>query len=163
MISVVVPTFNRPEGLKRAVTSLYQQTLAKDGFDLIVVDNTPDASAKDAIAELRATCPESVNLIVLHEPAAGVANARNHAMSAVRTDLVAFLDDDQSAPETWLEALRDSHRRYPAAVTFGPVLTALPDGQTRHKAYFESFFARDPGLRSGYIQTTFGIGNGKMA
>ena len=101
MISVVVPTFNRPEGLKRAVTSLYQQTLAKDGFDLIVVDNTPDASAKDAIAELRATCPESVNLIVLHEPAAGVANARNHAMSAVRTDLVAFLDDDQSAPETW--------------------------------------------------------------
>lgn len=159
MISVIVPTFDRPDGLKRAVTSLFQQTWVREGFDLIIVDNTPEATATEAIAELRATCPSGVNLIVLHEPAAGVANARNHAMSAVKTDLIAFLDDDQSAPETWLEALRESYRHLPAAVTFGPVLTELPNHQARHKAYFEAFFARDPGLKRGYIEQTFGIGN----
>ena len=57
MISVIVPTFDRPDGLIRAVTSLFQQTLVRDGFDLIIVDNTPDATATDAIAELRAACP----------------------------------------------------------------------------------------------------------
>ena len=159
MISVVVPTFDRPDGLIRAVTSLFRQTLVVNGFDLIIVDNTPNATASDAIAELRRTCPEQINLIALHEPAAGVANARNHAMNAVKTDLVAFLDDDQSAPETWLEALVTAHRAHPAAVTFGPVLTALPPDQTRHKAYFEAFFARDPGYKTGYIQFTYGCGN----
>ncbi len=159
MISVVVPTFDRPESLTRAVKSLFNQTLTREGFDLIIVDNTPTATATEAIAMLRHLCPESINFIALHEPSAGVANARNCAMSAVSTDLVAFLDDDQSAPETWLENLRDSHRRFPAAVTFGPVKTALPAKQDRHNAYFQAFFARDPDLDSGFIDDTYGCGN----
>ncbi|MEM9572614.1 MAG: glycosyltransferase family 2 protein [Pseudomonadota bacterium] len=159
MISVIVPTFDRPDGLMRAVTCLYRQTLATDGFDLIIVDNTPSATASEVIAELRRACPKQINLIVLHEPAAGVANARNHAMSAAKTDLIAFLDDDQSAPEAWLETLIAAHRKHPAAVTFGPVRTALPKEQSRHRAYFESFFARDPGYKTGYIPVTFGCGN----
>lgn len=159
MISVVVPTFDRPEGLKRAVYSIFKQTFAQTGFDLIIVDNTPGATAVDAIAELRKSCPKTINLITLHEPAPGVANARNRAMSAVVTDLVAFLDDDQSAPDTWLENLLAVYTQYPAAVTFGPVTTALPNGQRRHQRYFEDFFARDPGYESGYIDASFGCGN----
>jgi len=159
LISVVIPTFNRPDGLKRAVNSVFHQSLVPAGFDLIIVDNTPDHSASESIAELKSACPDTINLITLHEPAAGVANARNAAMRAVKTDLVAFLDDDQSAPKTWLETLLQSYRDYPAAVTFGPVRTTLPTGQRRHQRYFESFFSRDPDVEAGYIETSFGCGN----
>ena len=159
MISVVVPTFNRPAGLKLAVESLFAQTASATGFDLIIVDNTPDASASNMIAQLRKACPKTIRFIALHEPAAGVANARNTAMEAVETDLVAFLDDDQSAPPKWLESLLDNYRAFPAAVTFGPVLTKLPDGHRRHQAYFEAFFARDPEYPAGYIEESFGCGN----
>ena len=159
MISVVIPTFNRPQGLKLAVESVFAQTLAGSGFELIIVDNTPDATAAEMIANLEAACPTSIRFIALHEPAAGVANARNTAMSAVSSNLVAFLDDDQSAPETWLEKLLENYRAYPAAVTFGPVITRLPDGHRRHQEYFEGFFARDPDLASGYIEASFGCGN----
>lgn len=159
MITVVVPTFDRPEGLQRAVTSVFNQTMARSGFDLIIVDNTPNASAANAIAELRQTCPEPINLIILHEPEAGVANARNQAMTAVKTDLVAFLDDDQSAPNDWLDRLLENYLAFPAAVTFGPVTTALPDAQRGHQKYFQDFFAREPGLTSGYIDASFGCGN----
>ncbi|MEL6827393.1 MAG: glycosyltransferase family 2 protein [Pseudomonadota bacterium] len=159
MISVVIPTFNRPDGLKRAVTSVFHQTLVEDGFDLIIVDNTPEASASDTIAELQRSCPNTINLIALHEPAAGVANARNTAMRAVKTDLVAFLDDDQSAPKTWLAALYKAYRAFPAAVTFGPVRTTLPNGQRRHQRYFQTFFSREPGFETGYIETSYGCGN----
>ena len=162
MITVIVPTFNRPEGLKRAVNSVFKQTVAASGFTLIIVDNTPDATAAKAIDELRDVCPETIALLALHEPAAGVANARNFAMSAVKTDLVAFLDDDQSAPHDWLECLLENHRQFPAAVTFGPVHTALPTGHRRHQKYFSDFFARDPGFESGYIDASFGCGNALM-
>lgn len=159
MISVVVPTFNRPDGLKRAVESLYAQTLVAEGFELVIVDNTPAGTASDTIAYLCKSCPQTVRLIALHEPAAGVANARNKAMSAVGSKLVAFLDDDQSAPPTWLETLLQSHRNFPAAVTFGPVQTALPVGQRRHQAYFQQFFAREPDLKTGYTDESYGCGN----
>ncbi len=158
-LSVIVPTFNRPDGLIRAVSSLFAQTLSQHGFTIIIVDNTPDASAAAAIETLRKTCPETLSLIALHEPDAGVANARNKAMSAVQTELVAFLDDDQSAPRDWLESLLANHGAFPAAVTFGPVATALPDSQTRHRDYFSNFFARLPGHASGYIQVSYGCGN----
>lgn len=159
MISVVVPTFNRPEGLKLAVESVFAQTLAGSGFELVIVDNTPDATAAEMIASLEASCPPSIRFIALHEPAAGVANARNTAMSAVSSNLVAFLDDDQSAPENWLEKLLENYRAYPAAVTFGPVFTRLSEGHRRHQEYFEGFFARNPDLSSGYIEASFGCGN----
>jgi len=162
MITVIVPTFNRPEGLKRAVSSVFNQTVTSAGFALIIVDNTPDSTAAEAIEELRALCPPTIDLVALHEPAAGVANARNLAMSAVKTDLVAFLDDDQSAPNDWLERLLGNHRLFPAAVTFGPVNTVLPTGQRRHQDYFRDFFARQPDFESGYIDASFGCGNALM-
>jgi glycosyltransferase involved in cell wall biosynthesis len=159
MISVVVPTFDRPDGLLAAVRSLFQQTYAAEGFRLIIVDNTPTATASDALAQLIKECPESIDLIALHEPAPGVANARNAAMQEVDTDLVAFLDDDQAAPQNWLHSILENYRAFPAAVTFGPVQTVLPEGQRRHQAYFEHFFAREPGLTSGYTSESFGCGN----
>ena len=159
MISVVVPTFDRPEGLTDAVRSLFRQTYASTGFRLIIVDNTPDATAWEALAQLASECPDTIDLVAIHEPAPGVANARNTAMTAVETNLVAFLDDDQSAPDNWLQALLSNYKRFPAAVTFGPVRTALPEGQRRHQAYFEQFFAREPNLSTGYITESFGCGN----
>ena len=159
MISVIVPTFNRPDGLQRAVHSLFRQTYAATGFQLVIVDNTPDATAANAIASLLSECPSTIDLLAIHEPAPGVANARNTAMSVAEFDLVAFLDDDQTAPPDWLENLLENYRHFPAAVTFGPVKTALPEGQRRHQAYFEQFFAREPDLKTGYIPESFGCGN----
>ncbi len=159
MITVIVPTFNRPDSLIRAVRSLFRQAYVSQGFTLLIVDNAPSASASDAIEGLRADCPASIDLVAIHEPQAGVANARNAAMRAVQTDLVAFLDDDQSAPEEWLKQLIANHERYPAAVTFGPVATELPNKNVEHSAYFEHFFAREPGYESGYIEDSFGCGN----
>lgn len=159
-LTVIVPTFNRPEGITLAVESLFAQTLvAEGGFTLVIVDNAPDASAAEAVKALRAKCPSGVNFITLHEPNAGVANARNKAMSVVTTNLVAFLDDDQSAPETWLEQLLDHYATYPASVTFGPVETRLPDPTILHREYFERFFARLPDLETGYTDQSFGCGN----
>ena len=159
MISVVVPTFNRPDGLLAAIRSLFSQSYAATGFQIIIVDNTPQATASDAIALLTHECPDGIDLVAVHEPAPGVANARNTAMSVVETDLVAFLDDDQTAPPNWLESLLANYESFPAAVTFGPVQTALPEGQRRHQAYFEQFFAREPEFSSGYITESFGSGN----
>ncbi|MEM1086200.1 MAG: glycosyltransferase family 2 protein [Pseudomonadota bacterium] len=159
-VTVVIPTFDRPDGLTKAVLSVYAQSLAaKAGFALVIVDNHPDGTGEAAIDQLRQLCPSSIAFSAVHEPRAGVANARNAAMMRVETDLVAFLDDDMTAPKDWLERLLEAHEAYPAPVIFGPVVTALPADVKRHRAYFEAFFARDPGHAKGYIGESYGCGN----
>ncbi|MEM7492295.1 MAG: glycosyltransferase [Pseudomonadota bacterium] len=159
-VTVVIPTFNRPDGLTKAVLSVYSQTLAESGnLHIVIVDNHPNHTGKDAIEEMRNLCPASISFTAVHEPRAGVANARNAAMARVKSNLVAFLDDDMTAPKDWLERLLQTYQSYPAPVLFGPVVTALPEDVRRHRAYFEAFFARDPEHSTGYIEASYGCGN----
>ncbi len=153
-ISIIIPTFQRPDGLLVAARSVFKQTmLDKTDCTLIIVDNDPAASARDSIEILRAEAPENLRFIAAHEPDAGVANARNCAIDLVDSDLIAFLDDDQSAQNAdWLEKLYDLHMELKPAVVFGPLITVLPDDITRHRAYFSRFFGRADRSKRGYIK-----------
>ena len=149
-ISVIIPTFCRPEDLLRAARSVFGQSLiGQVPCTLIIIDNDPAASAADAIEILRGECPDGLTFVSAHEPRAGVSNARNRAMSLVSTDLIAFLDDDQSAANPdWLETLYALHMEFKPAVCFGPLVTQLPESVTEHIDYFSAFFGRsDPSPR----------------
>ena len=157
-LTVVIPTFRRPDGLERAAESILKQTGLSD-FGLLIVDNDPAGSAEKTTQRLAAGAPPHIRVRYVHEPKAGVANARNAAIEHVETDLVAFLDDDQSAPETWLAELLSFHSDYPMPVTFGPVITVLPQDVRHHRAYLEDFFARQRNAPTGLIDDYYGCGN----
>jgi len=157
-ISIVIPTFQRPDDLVAAVRSVFTQTmLEKTSCSLVIVDNDPEASAAEVIEQLREEAPKNLTFIAAHEPRAGVANARNCAMEHVSTDLIAFLDDDQSAAnDQWLEKLYALHLELKPTVVFGPLVSVLPDSVIKHRAYFKRFFGRhDPSPR-GFIEDFHG-------
>lgn len=157
-ISIIIPTFQRPEGLLVAARSVFRQSmLEKTDCTLIIVDNDPAASARESIELLRAEAPANLRFISAHEPAAGVANARNCAIGLVETDLIAFLDDDQSAQNAdWLEKLYALYLELKPAVVFGPLTTVLPDDITQHRDYFSRFFGRVDRSARGYINDFHG-------
>ncbi|MCI4646224.1 MAG: glycosyltransferase [Hyphomonadaceae bacterium] len=159
-VSVVIPTFRRPYELLRAMHSVFRQTYLEGALaELVIVDNDPSGSSMEPARLLAAEAPASLRVTILHCPDPGVANARNMAVDAVTTPLIAFLDDDQSAPATWLAELVQAHSETAASVVFGPVDTALPNSIHHHRAYFQAFFARNPDLPDGLIPTFFGCGN----
>lgn len=89
LLSVVIPTFKRPEFLSRAISSALHS--APDGrVEVIVVPNGPDKSWT-AIADSFSKdprvkwCPISVS----HANA-----ARNHGLALARAPFIRFLDDD---------------------------------------------------------------------
>jgi len=159
-VTVAIPTFRRPTGLIRAAESVFSQSrLDRCDVKLLIVDNDPDGSSLEVARGLAARAPSNLNVKIVHEPEPGVANARNAVIDNVDTDLLAFLDDDQTAPERWLDALIATHERHPSAVVFGPVVTALPDKVRAHRAYFKRFFARELDAAEGRIDQFFGCGN----
>lgn len=93
-VSIVVPTYNRPQLLRRALVSVLAQTFAD--FEVLVVDD----GQSDETAALVATCADP-RLRYLRQPEnRGVAAARNRGIGEARGQFVAFLDDD----DEWLPA-----------------------------------------------------------
>ncbi|MEZ6029097.1 MAG: glycosyltransferase family 2 protein [Hyphomonadaceae bacterium] len=152
VVSIVIPTFCRPARAAEAARSALAQ-VCDTSFEIVLIDNDPDASA---LASLRAI--NDPRVVVVHEPRPGVANARNAGLRAARGEFIAFLDDDEIAPEGWLAALLQVQSRYNADVVFGPVRTRLASPPRDHRAYFEQFFARDAGHAEGLIDRFYGCG-----
>lgn len=157
-VTVMIPTQRRLGGLAVAVRSvLAQQAVDFAALEIVVVDNDQVPSARATIEALAegAAC----RLHYVHEPRAGVANARNAGMAKASGALIAFLDDDEEAPEGWLAALLAAQVRYDADVVFGPVRARAPDSVAEHRDYLERFFSRLGPAQAGVIDHYYGCGD----
>lgn len=152
VVSIIIPTFCRPTRAVDAARSALAQA-CEVPFEVVLVDNDPDASA---LGPLRAL--DDPRVVVVHEPRPGVANARNAGLRAAKGDFIAFLDDDEIAPADWLAQLMRVRSEHKADVVFGPVRTRLASPPRDHRAYFEQFFARDPDHAEGVIEKFYGCG-----
>lgn len=114
--SVAVCTFRRPRALGRFVDSLASSSLTPD--ELIIADASPD----DLTERLLRTHPAllrvagRVRYFRLGESMRGLTRQRNFALRQVRTDLVAFFDDDIVLEPDCLARLEEVHRRLGSAV-----------------------------------------------
>ncbi len=140
LISVIIPTFRRPDLLPLAIESLLTQRMTSAQYEIIAVDNSPEGSAMPYLLNAQSRC--TVNMVVLHEPRPGVAYARNTAFEAAKGELIAFLDDDTYGEETWLQSLLDTRDRFNAAMVFGPTIMHANDAPKEHRAYIEKLFSR---------------------
>jgi glycosyltransferase involved in cell wall biosynthesis len=100
MVTVVIPTRDRPERAAEAVASVLSCDYPADRFELILVDNRPDPSA-DSVGATSSTLADD-RVRVLHEPISGGANARNTGLANAKGEIVAFTDDDVVADRDWL-------------------------------------------------------------
>jgi hypothetical protein len=157
-VSIIIPTQRRPGPLALAARSTFRQAgVDFSTLELVVVDNDAVPSARETVKALEAEAPFPVRYV--HEPRAGVAYARNAAMAAAAGAVIAFLDDDEEAPEGWLSTLLAARARLGADVVFGPVRARAPSNVTRHRSYFERFFSRLGPEDERLLDSYFGCGN----
>ena len=157
-VAVIIPTLRRPDSLERAVRSGLAQTGVADRLrEIVVVDNDPQASSRDATARLAAA--SAVPIIWRHAPRPGVATARNAGLAATSAPLIAFLDDDEAASPGWLAALLTAQAATGADAVFGPIRGRAPDGPGWTRPDLERFFGREGPDRTQLIETPYGCGN----
>jgi succinoglycan biosynthesis protein ExoM len=157
-VSIIIPTQRRPAPLALALGSVLAQTgVDPAALEIIVVDNDRSPSARRAVQA--AAERSAVAIRYVHEPRPGVAHARNTAVAAATGDFIAFLDDDEEAPATWLSDLLAVQTRFDADVVFGPVNARLPDTVTRHRPYLTRFFSRFGPAEAQVLDTYYGCGN----
>ena len=110
LVAVCICTRSRPQMLRRCLASVRSQRLdaARLRMRLILIDNNPEPAAWPLYDEL---CAGGSGSGYVHCPEPGIPIARNAAIEAALragADYIAFLDDDEVAPEHWLMALVDA-------------------------------------------------------
>ncbi|RLF83553.1 glycosyl transferase, partial [Thermococci archaeon] len=91
-VSVIIPTYNRANLLKRAIASVLNQTFTD--FELIVVD---DASPDNTPEVVRSINDGRIRYVRLKKNSGGPV-ARNTGIRKARGRFIALLDDD----DEWL-------------------------------------------------------------
>jgi len=122
--SVVVPTFQRPEGLARCLEALATQELPRDRFEVVVVDDGSPNPPREIVARFAS----ALNVRLIEQANAGPAAARNAGAAAARGELLAFTDDDCRPDPHWLRALDEMVARHPGCAIGGRVENVFGDG-----------------------------------
>ena len=110
LVSVVVPTRNRPHLLSHAVESLQTQDYPPDRYEILVADDSSDTRTRELCRQIQSHA--GVPQFRLVAPGArGINAARNEGVRAAGGELIAFVDDDVDVPPRWLSALVEGYLR----------------------------------------------------
>lgn len=93
LLSVVIPTHDRPDRLDEAVRSVLVQDYP--ALEVVIVD---DGSGPATAAVLDRLAADPRVVVVRHDRARGASAARNSGLDAASGELIGFCDDD----DTWL-------------------------------------------------------------
>lgn len=103
-VSVVIATHRGAGRIALCLRSLADQTLPRDAFEIVVVQNGPADQTPAVIAALRAVHPDlNLRVVRVREPGAGLA--RNIGLQVARGQYVTFVDDDDTVSREYLQAL----------------------------------------------------------
>lgn len=95
-ISIIVPVYNVEKYIDKCLSSLYDQQLGKDKYEIIVVnDGTPDNSIE--VVNKYIQCYNNIRLV--NQNNSGVSFARNVGIKNATGDFVIFVD-----PDDWIFA-----------------------------------------------------------
>ena len=144
VVSIVIPTLNRPVPLRRALESVFHQVIPENlALEILVIDNSADCSAGWIQTDTDlASQPNRFRYI--SDPIPGVANARNTGLRAASGRWVAFLDDDEEASACWISEHIVTLRETKADASFGPVVARGEDGDVEKRIL--EFFSRSISL-----------------
>lgn len=114
MISVIIPALNEQEYLGGCLCSLFRQTVARDTYEIVVVDG----GSADRTWEV---ADEYADLVV-PQKRSGIGGARADGAEAAHGDILVFTDADTLFRKEWLEVIRENLVDLSYDVSSGPVL-----------------------------------------
>jgi GT2 family glycosyltransferase len=120
-ISIVIPTHNRQDSLRRLLDGLERQTYPSAGLEVVVVCN----ACTDGTQDMLRTLHPPYCLQVVEQPDLGPGNGRNQGTSRARGELLIFLDDDIEPSPGLVESHVKAHRQRSGIAVMGylpPVL-----------------------------------------
>ena len=95
--SVIVPSYNSSSTIRSCLSSLLNQSLSKEDYEIIVVDDGSTDNTRSIIMEFPVK--------YLWQPNSGPAAARNHGAREAKGSIILFTDSDCVPAYDWIEEM----------------------------------------------------------
>lgn len=125
-ISLIIATYNRGEQLLRTLMSVAGQTLDRELWELIVINNNSTDNTADVFEQFAAEHPE-VDASIVFEPRQGVSHARNRGIKESRGEIIVSVDDDEEIVADFLQEYLYFFESAPMAMAAGGRIVARYD------------------------------------
>jgi glycosyltransferase involved in cell wall biosynthesis len=122
-LSVIIPTYNRPDHLAACLESLCRLDYPRQDFEVIVVDDGSEMPVKDVCCAFR----ERLRIELMEQPHAGPAAARNAGSLRGRGEFLVFTDDDCRPTSDWLRKIETHCLATPEHMIGGRTINLLQD------------------------------------
>ena len=155
-MSAVVCTYNGADILPNCIDSLINQSLNKELYEIIVINNNSTDKTNDVVKKYSKKYP---NVHLFNEKKHGLSNARNRGYIEAKGIYVAYIDDDTRATEIWLENILKAFETISPqpCVVGGPI---YPFYLTTKPAWFlDKYEIRLLSKKSGFIKFKHSIPN----
>jgi glycosyltransferase involved in cell wall biosynthesis len=147
--SIVVPTYRRPERLRRCLDAIVLTDYPRDAFEVLVVSDEVSALTEEIVCGYQTAIP----VFLVSQSHLGPASARNAGAARAQGEFLIFLDDDSAPAPDWLRQWELYTCRYPDHAAGGRTVNALSGNiycsasQALLDYILDYFNAGEPGLR----------------
>jgi hypothetical protein len=150
-ISIVIPTYNRPDQLSRVLDHLLASDVKHPSdVEVIVVDDGSSTPCREVLDSKVAVAP--FRLRYLYQKNLGPAEARNHGFREATNDLILFIDDDILVSPDLLERHVQAHLDRPGSVIYGRSPYFEPDVETSAYRYLKGLADEYHRVGSGGVE-----------
>lgn len=137
-ISVIVPTRNRKDDLKKALNSIATQLRRPD--QLIVVDQSMDRICEDDLSKIRKIFQEGCELEYIHNISiSGLVEAKHVGVLSAFGDIVCFLEDDIVLEPQYFSEIESYFRIAPTMIGCSGVVTNASCNSRAYLFFHELF------------------------
>lgn len=118
--SIVIPAFNAQKTIRACLEALEKQTVARNEFEVIVVDDGSKDQTPEIVLEFK-------NALLFKQKNAGPAVARNRGANKASAEIIVFLDSDCVPNPNWLEEMLRPFQKTEIAGVQGAYENPLPN------------------------------------
>lgn len=141
-LSIIIPYYNGEKWIAKCLDSLLNQDLAKDNYEIIVVDD----GSTDDVRTLKDYVLSYNNIQYIRQENKGVSGARNKGLTVAKGDYVFFCDSDDFVTENVLGRLYSIAISYDLDVLFFNYRVIKEDVQPQPCLKFDDVIIYDPGI-----------------
>lgn len=109
-LTVIIPTYNRADVLFMCLDSLQKQTLKREDFEIIVVNDGGTDKTEEVIENFQ---DKFVSLKYIYQENAGQGNARNNGIKQASGRIILFIGDDILLDRNALKYHVEMHEKHP--------------------------------------------------
>lgn len=156
--SIVIPSRDRPDRLRKCLQSLARQTIGNSGFEIVVVDD----GSREPYGVWVQQAAEGMSVRCLRLEGRGPGQARNAGVDAARGRFVALTDDDCEPAADWLERFGAALRSRPGVLAGGRTVNTLRENVFSEASqtlisYLYDYYARSGSTNRFFTSCNFAM------